>query len=186
MLHSGRDEFSTGASHIAKELLSRLIDERDLFEINDCAGPGRSGACVIPARTQFIHPGAGQAPMQAPMLPVGGIGIADSKHAATPFAFGKRHPLCRSLQRSFSTAFAKSEAEIAAGPSAWDRDFGKCRELPRCYPIRYPRQAVPKVLPILRHLPLARHKKQYRERRKPWIFSRFESAAEMLSGSGKV
>jgi hypothetical protein len=35
--------------------------------------------------------------MQAPTLPVGCIGITDSKHIATPFGVGERHPPCRRL-----------------------------------------------------------------------------------------
>jgi hypothetical protein len=41
MLHSSRDEFSAGASHLGKEIFTRLIDERDLFQVDDCVGQGR-------------------------------------------------------------------------------------------------------------------------------------------------
>jgi hypothetical protein len=97
MLHSGRDEFSAGASHLGEELFTSLIDERDLLKVNDCAGQRRSVARVFPARTQLVHPGSREAPMQAPTLSVGCIGITDSKHIATPFRLPRKHPCCRCL-----------------------------------------------------------------------------------------
>lgn len=85
MLHSRGDEFSAGGSHLREERFTSVIDERDLFQVNDCVGQRRSVAGVFPARTQLVHPRTGQAPMQAPTLPFGCIGITDSKHIATPF-----------------------------------------------------------------------------------------------------
>jgi hypothetical protein len=41
LLHSSHDELSAGAPHVGKELFTSLIDERDFFEINDCAGQRR-------------------------------------------------------------------------------------------------------------------------------------------------
>src|ERR1700683_3058547 len=97
MLHPLCDEFSAGASHLGKERFASLIDERDLLKVNDCPGQGGPVAHVFPARTQLVHPGASEAPMQAPTLPLGRIGITDSKHTATPCRGRMGHPGCRSL-----------------------------------------------------------------------------------------
>jgi hypothetical protein len=115
MLHSSRDEFSAGASHLGKELLTSLIDERDLFKVNNCASQGRSVASVFPARTQLFYPGTRKAPVQAPTLPIGCIGIADSKHTATPFRVRKKASSLPKVHTHSQELFANSEAEIAAG-----------------------------------------------------------------------
>src|ERR1700677_5265964 len=90
MFHSSRDEFSAGASHLGEERFTGFINEGDFFQINDRARQRRLVARVFPARTQLIHPGTGEAPIQAPTLAFGRIGIADSKHIATPFRGPRR------------------------------------------------------------------------------------------------
>jgi hypothetical protein len=91
MRHSGGDKFNAGASHLGEERFPGLVDERDLFQVHDCARQGRSVARVSPTRTQLVNPGACEASVQAPTLTVDCIRIADSKHMATPLCErGKR------------------------------------------------------------------------------------------------
>jgi hypothetical protein len=118
MLHSSRDEFSAGASHLGEEPFTSLIDERDLFQVDDRVCQGRPVARVLPARAQFIHPGAREAPMQAPTLPVGCIGITDSKHIGTPFRSRRNASSVPKARHSFCRAFARSRSACAAELSA--------------------------------------------------------------------
>ena len=159
----------------ASSFSTSLVDERDLFKVDDRAGQGRSLARVFPARTQLIHPGTDQAPVQPPTLSVGCIGITDSKHIATPFRLRRKASSATEvLRHSFSRAFVKAMAEIATGLPASGRDFGRCRKSAPADSSAHP--SAPAVC-------VARSR--HGELGKSWIFSQLELAAEMLYVPGK-
>jgi hypothetical protein len=154
MRHSSRNQFSASASHLGEQLFTSLIDESDLSEINDCAGQGRSIARVFPARAQFVHPGSGEAPMQAPTLPVGCIGITDSKHIQRLFAFKKSiraAEVCTLILKDFAKLESKSLLGYRHTVQIWAHAEG--------YRVATNGKCVPKVLSILRHMQVARHKR---------------------------
>jgi len=71
VLHWGRDAVGARALPPGEKRFASLIDERNLFEVNDCGSQRRPVARVFPKRTQLFYPETGEAPMQTPTLPVG-------------------------------------------------------------------------------------------------------------------
>jgi hypothetical protein len=80
-IHPAGGELRPTSGQHAQELLTALVDERDLFEIHDANACDISAVVLLPARLELLYPGHGQAAMQNPSLFCGRFAEIDLQHA---------------------------------------------------------------------------------------------------------